>query len=144
MRYIKTGLRILLAAFFIFAGVNHFRDAPFFLKLMPDYIPETWHWPAVWISGVAEIVLGALLLVPATQRLAAYGLIALLLAVFPANIYAYQHSREIFPSLDPALHFWRLPLQGVLIVWAWWYTRADVNAHVEPGANEHVSDISAA
>jgi len=143
MRYVKAGLRFLLAAFFIFAGVNHFRDAAFFLKLMPDYIPQTWHWPAVWISGVAEIGLGALLLVPATQRLAAYGLIALLIAVFPANIYAYQYSREIFPDLDPALHFWRLPLQGVLIAWAWWYTRGDRTETAQPSSSELASDISA-
>jgi uncharacterized membrane protein len=110
---------------------------------MPDYIPQGWHWPAVWISGVAEIGLGALLLVPATQRLAAYGLIALLIAVFPANIYAYQHSREIFPGLDPALHFWRLPLQGVLIACAWWYTRGDSSETAQPGSSELASDIPA-
>ena len=144
MRYVKLGLGFLLAAFFVFAGVNHFRDSAFFLKLMPDYIPEAWHWPAVWASGVAEISLGALLLVPVTRRLAAWGLIALLIAVFPANIYAYQHSREIFPNLDPALHFWRLPLQGVLIVWAWWYTRPDANQNAAPNANEPNSDISVA
>jgi uncharacterized membrane protein len=123
--------------------VNHFRDAAFFLKLIPDYIPEAWHWPAVWISGVAEIGLGALLLVPATQRWAAYGLIALLIAVFPANLYAYQHSREIFPNLDPALHFWRLPLQAVLIAWAWWYTRPERSEAAEADSSELASDISA-
>src|SRR3954469_22738437 len=143
MRYVKFGLGFLLAAFFIFAGVNHFRDSAFFLKLMPDYIPEAWHWPCVWASGVAEIALGALLLVPATQRLAAYGLIALLISVFPANIYAYQHSREVFPSLDPALHFWRLPLQAVLIVWAWWYTRPDGSEAAEADSSELANDISA-
>jgi uncharacterized membrane protein len=92
---------------------------------MPDYIPTSLHVPAVQLSGVAEIVLGVLLLVPRTSRLAAWGLIVLLLAVFPANVYAYQHSREIFPALDPAIHFWRLPLQGLLIAWAWWYTLPD-------------------
>jgi uncharacterized membrane protein len=66
-----------------------------------------------------------------------------LIAVFPANIYAYQHSREIFPSLDPALHFWRLPLQGVLIAWAWWYTRPDGNESAESNSSELASDISA-
>lgn len=123
MRYVKLVLKIIFALFFIAAGVQHFRDEALFLKLMPDYIPVELHRPAVLVSGVFEIALGVLLLIPRTTRLAAWGLIALLVAVFPANIYAYQHSREVFPDVDPALHFWRLPLQAVLILWAWWYTR---------------------
>jgi uncharacterized membrane protein len=123
MSLVKTVLKFVLAAFFIFAGIGHFRDEAFFLKIMPDYIPAAGHLPAVHVSGACEILLGVLLLIPSTMRLAAWGLVALLVAVFPANVYAYQHSREIFPSLDPALHFWRLPMQGVLIAWAWWYTR---------------------
>ena len=124
VRYLKTILKWMFAAFFIFAGVNHFRDEAFYLKLMPDYIPQSLHLPAVQLSGVAEVLLGALLLVPRTQRLAAWGLIALLIAVFPANIYAFQHSEEIF-GMSKSTHFWRLPLQAVMIAWAWWYTRAD-------------------
>lgn len=119
----KLATKLLFGVFFIVAGLNHFRDEAFYLKLMPDYIPLQWHRPAVLVSGVAEVLLGALLLVPQTTRLAAWGLIALLVAIFPANVYAYQHSREVFPTLDPAMHFWRLPLQAVLILWAWWYTR---------------------
>jgi uncharacterized membrane protein len=122
MRIVKTILKFVFAAFFIYTGIEHFRNEPFFMKIMPDYIPEPLHRPAVLVSGVFEVLLGALLVVPRTQTLAAWGLIALLIAVFPANIYAYQHSAEIFPDLNPALHFWRLPLQAVLILWAWWYT----------------------
>jgi uncharacterized membrane protein len=133
---VKTVLKFILAAFFIFAGVGHFRDEAFFLKIMPDYIPAAWHLAAVHVSGAFEILLGVLLLIPPTTRIAAWGLVALLVAVFPANIYAYQHSREIFPSLDPALHFWRLPMQGVLVAWAWWYTRpgGTSRANVESAA----------
>jgi len=123
MAVIKLLLKILFAVFFIVAGVGHFTNEPFYMKLMPDYIPTSLHRPAVVVSGIAEIVLGVLLLVPRTRRLAAWGIIALLVAVFPANIYAYQHSEEIFPGLDPAMHFWRLPLQAVMIAWAWCYTR---------------------
>jgi uncharacterized membrane protein len=123
MRIVKTILKFLLALFVIVAGVGHFRTPDFFLKIMPDYIPENLHAPAVYVSGVCEIALGIMLLVPRTTRLAGWGLIALFIAVFPANIYAYQHSQEIFKDIDPALHFWRLPAQGVLIAWAYWYTR---------------------
>ncbi len=121
MRYVKTGLKWLLAVFFVVAGLNHFLDEAFYLKLMPDYIPAELHRPAVVVSGIAEVLLGVLLLIGRTRRLAAWGIIALLVAVFPANIYGYQHSEEIF-GVSKAVHFWRLPLQGVMIAWAWWYT----------------------
>ena len=132
MKLLKTVLKIVVAVFLMVTGVQHFRDADFFLKIMPDYIPASLHLPAVHVSGVAEILLGVMLLVPKTTRLAGWGIIALLIAVFPANIYAYQHSREIFPTLDPALHFWRLPLQGVGIALAWWFTRPDRAAATQP------------
>jgi uncharacterized membrane protein len=128
MWLIKIVFKFVFATFFIVAGVTHFTNPSFFLKIMPDYIPENLHLPAVHVSGVCEILLGELLLVPATTRLAGWGLIALLIAVFPANIYAYQHSQEVFPDVDPALHFWRLPAQGVLIALAYWYTRPDNRA----------------
>ncbi len=123
MRYLKTTLKWLFAAFLVFAGVGHFLNEAFFLKIMPDYIPQVLHRPAVLISGVAEILLGIGLLIPRTQRLAAWGIIALLIAVFPANIYAWQHSEEIFNGLSKSKHFIRLPLQGVMIALAYWYTR---------------------
>jgi uncharacterized membrane protein len=89
------------------------------MKIMPPYLP--WHRPLVFVSGVAEIGLGGLLLVPKFSAIAAWGLIALLIAIFPANIYLYEH-QEILPA-SPTLHLLRLPLQGVLILWAWAYTR---------------------
>ena len=88
MRTLKTVLKFLFAAFFIFAGINHFRDEAFYMKLMPDYIPVSLHQPAVIVSGVFEVLLGVMLVIPRTQTLAAWGLIALLIAIFPANIYA--------------------------------------------------------
>ena len=124
MRIVKLVSRLIFGAFFVMAGVTHFTREEFFLKLMPDYIPVSLHRPAVLVSGVCEILLGVLLMLPWTSRWAAWGLMAYLIAVFPANIHAYQHSREIFPDLDPSLHFWRLPAQAVLIAWAYWYTRA--------------------
>ena len=125
MWIVKTVLKVVFASCFIVAGVQHFRDPEFFLKIMPDYIPTNLHAPAVEVSGVCEILLGIMLLVPLTTRWAAWGLIALLIAVFPANIYLYQHP-QIMPNVSPSFHFWRLPIQGVLIAWAWWYTRPNI------------------
>jgi uncharacterized membrane protein len=123
MRVFKTISRYVFAIFFVGAGLMHFRNPDFYLKIMPSYFPAEWHKPLVDISGVAEIVLGAMLMFSDLQRIAGWGLILLLIAVFPANIYVYQH-QELIPG--PAiLHLLRLPLQGVLILWAFWYTRAD-------------------
>ncbi len=123
MRTFKTVLKYGYALAFIATGISHFWDPAFYLRIMPDYIPVELHAPAVYVSGVFEIVLAVMLLIPSTTRLAGWGLILLLIAVFPANVYAYQHSRELFPDLSPSLHFWRLPLQNVMIVMAYWFTR---------------------
>ena len=86
---------------------------------MPPYLP--WHRSLVLISGVAEIVLGAGLLSPRLQAVAAWGLIALLVAVFPANLHM-AFNPNLFPEFSPAMLWIRLPLQGVLIAWAYWFT----------------------
>jgi uncharacterized membrane protein len=124
MRIVKSTLRYVFAGFFVFAGIHHFRDPDFFLKIMPDYIPQELHAPAVYVSGVFEIALGIILAIPQTTRLAAWGLIALLVAVFPANIFVYQH-QEVIPGFSPTAHLLRLPVQGVIIALAYWYTRPD-------------------
>jgi len=110
----------IFGVLFVLAGVLHFAAPGFYMKIMPPYLPL--HRELVFASGVAEVVLGILLLVPKTSRFAAWGLIALLIVVFPANIYVYQN-RESFPQLSPPAHLLRLPLQGVLILWAYVYTR---------------------
>jgi len=121
MRRIKTISRYVLAIFMIVAGVLHFVNEPFYLKIMPPYLPA--HRALVFLSGVCEVGLGALLLVPRFSRLAAWGIILLLIAVFPANMHVYQH-QEVLPA--PAwVHLARLPLQGLFIAWAWWHTRPE-------------------
>jgi uncharacterized membrane protein len=117
---IKLILRVLLALFFVLAGINHFRQTGFYLRMMPPYVP--WHLAMVQISGVAEVALGVLLLIPAASRIAAWGLIALLIAVFPANLQMALHP-DTFPEFSPRALWLRLPLQAVLIAWACWYTR---------------------
>jgi uncharacterized membrane protein len=120
--YWKLAGKWLFGVLFILAGVNHFRSPDTYMKIMPPYLP--FHFALVLLSGVFEIALGALLLVPPVSWLAAWGLIALLVAIFPANIYLYQH-QEILPSVSPLAHLLRLPLQGVLIWWAWVYTKRE-------------------
>jgi uncharacterized membrane protein len=121
MSLFKTISRYVCAAFFVGAGTLHFVIPDFYKSIMPPYIPA--HAEMVALSGVAEILLGALLIFRRTQKLAAWGLILLLIAVFPANIYVYQH-QDLFGG-PPLLHLLRLPLQGVFILWAFWYTRSD-------------------
>jgi uncharacterized membrane protein len=111
--------KFMLAIFMVGAGTVHFVKPDFYMKIMPPYVP--WHLELIYLSGLFEIALGLLLLVPRFTRLAAWGIIALLIAVFPANIYLYQH-QELVPG-SPILHLFRLPLQGVFILWAFWHTR---------------------
>lgn len=119
MYRIRLILKYLFALFFILAGFNHFINAAFYLKMMPPYLP--WHLPLVYLSGLLEIVLGFLLLIPRFTRVAAWGLIALLVAVFPANI-QMAINRELYPEYSAVALWLRLPLQLVLIAWAYRYT----------------------
>lgn len=124
MKIFKIATKIFFALFFVVAGANHFIDPPFYLKIMPPYLP--WHYELVIISGVAEVILGIALLIPKLSRLAAWGIIALLIAVFPANLHMIMHA-ELYPDI-PVVALWiRLPIQGLLILWAFWYTRAPSN-----------------
>lgn len=76
----KTVLKYLYGIFFVLAGINHFVNSPFYLKIMPPYLP--WHLFLVELSGLCEIGLGILLLIPQFTSLGGWGLIALLIAVF--------------------------------------------------------------
>jgi uncharacterized membrane protein len=120
MARVRTILLWLFGAFFILAGINHFRIPAFYERMIPPYLP--WSALLVTLSGMAEIVLGALLLVPRTRKLAAWGIILLLIAVFPANIHMAMHPAQ-FPELTPLALLIRLPLQLVMIAWAWLYAR---------------------
>lgn len=124
----SVGKRVMLwvmAVFYVAAGVNHFRDPDFYLPMMPPYLPA--HLALIQISGVAEIALGVAVLIPRVRRLAAWGIIALLVAVFPANLHMALYDIPV-GGRSEGLGIWnwvRLPLQGVLIAWAWWYTRPE-------------------
>jgi uncharacterized membrane protein len=120
MHTVKFATKWLLGLLFVAAGVNHFANPDFYLRIMPPYLP--WHRELVLVSGVFEVLGGVGLLVPRLQVAAAWGLIALLVAVFPANLHMALHP-ESYPRFPPALLWARLPLQGVFIAWAYWYTR---------------------
>lgn len=120
-------LTILLGIVFVLAGYNHFRDPGFYLKIMPPFIP--WHKAMVAISGVAEILGGLGILLPQTRYWAGWGLMALLVAVFPANIYSALEGINPVNSKAPGWILWvRLPFQAVFMLWVWWVAlRPDIS-----------------
>src|SRR5436309_550554 len=118
----RPALRVVLALFFVAAGIRHFVRTQFYLDLMPPYLP--WHLELVYLSGVFEIAGGLGLLVPSLRRAAGWGLVALLVAVFPANIHMFVDSLDRQGwSAWTIIGLVRLPLQVPLILWAWWCTR---------------------
>ncbi len=119
MRLMEKIPLYIMAGFFVFAGISHFTKKNFFMKAMPPYIPN--HEEMVIISGIAEIILGIGLLFRQTQALAAWGIILLLIAVFPANIYMATSGK--FKKIPQWLLWFRLPLQLVLIAWAYVFTK---------------------
>ena len=119
MTTIQMVSKCLLALLLVGAGVMHFANSSFFLKIVPPYLP--YHRAIVSLSGICEIALGIALLVPQCSPVAAWGIVVLFIAVFPANIYLYQH-QEIVPA-SPMMHLMRLLLQAPLILWAYWHTR---------------------
>lgn len=128
MAFPKPFFRWLLGVFFITAGLNHFWHADFYLSIMPPYLP--WPLALVQASGAAEIALGALLLFRRHQAVAGWGLVALCVAVFPANLHMALH-QELFTQFTPTGLWLRLPLQLVLIGWAYGYTRQPATAATE-------------
>jgi len=114
----KKGFLYLMSALYMLAGLNHFWHPAMYLSIMPHWLPA--HELLVNLSGLAELVLGSLLLLPPTRRMAAMGIITLLVVIFPANI---QMVINYYDAHDP--HLWiaivRLPVQIMLIWWAWTY-----------------------
>lgn len=123
----KRVLLWLMALAYVAAGFNHLMNPAFYVAIMPPGLPNP-EWLNV-ISGLAEIVLGVFLLEPRTRALAAWGVIALLIAVFPANVHVARENLG-FPDMTPGsgnalVNAARLPIQALLILWAWWYTRPE-------------------
>lgn len=110
-------------------GILHFVAAPLFEQIIPPFLPSP--RGLVLVSGVFEVILGLGLLHPDTRRWASLGILGLLVAVFPANIYMAVANVQIqglpawLPQPTPAQLWARLPLQGVLLYWAYSVGRAE-------------------
>ena len=110
----------VMGRFYFSVGVNHFTDPYWFLQIVPPYLP--YKIELVYISGFLEIVLGVMLLIPKTRVYAGWGLIMLLIAVYPANIYLAQ-TNGVAMNTTPLIAWGRLPFQFVFIGLAYWYTK---------------------
>jgi len=127
LRRLKRPLLYVMGPLYIGAGLLHFVVPELYVQIIPPMLPAP--LALVYLSGIAEVAVGVGVLVPRTRRHAAWATVALLVAIFPANVYMATHGVVIEGAPgggDPsALARWaRLPLQGVLILWALWYTRA--------------------
>jgi uncharacterized membrane protein len=116
---LKTGVRLLVGLSFVWVGISHFINPSLFVGIMPPYLP--WHLELVYVSGFFEVLGGVGLLIPKLRRLAAWGLLALLVAVYPANIHMLVNEvyLEGMPQ-EPWLLWARMPFQFVFaagVVW---------------------------
>ena len=113
-------LLYLMALAYVAAGIYHFVNPRFYQKIMPPYLP--YHVPLIYVSGICEIVFALLLLPESTRPIGAWLIIALLIAIFPANIQMavdFWHRKSSYLWIAIA----RLPLQFILIWLAWIYTK---------------------
>jgi uncharacterized membrane protein len=117
----KEIFRGILAVSIIIVGITHFLTPEQYARIVPPPFPPL---ASVYISGFFEILGGIGLSIPYVSVAAAWGLVALFIGVFPANIYMTLHNIQIdgIPH-SQALYWARLPLQAVFIAWAYWYTR---------------------
>ena len=118
MNILRLILRWILAGFFVVAGVNHFRTPAIYYAMMPAWVA----WPVTVnvLSGLAEIAGGIGLVFSRTQRLAGWGLMALLVAVFPANVHVALQGKMPGTDFSPAILWLRLPFQALFIALVWW------------------------
>ena len=119
MYLLKNILIYVMALAYILAGINHFRKPWFYEKMLNGFLP----YPNALniISGAAEIILGIGLMIPATRSISAWGIILLLIAIFPANINMTLHPEQW--KFSPLALYLRLPIQLFFIWWAYQYTK---------------------
>ncbi len=131
----KEILRVILSVSLIIVGITHFLKPEQYARIVPPIFPP---FASVYVSGLFEIIGGIGLMIPLFRVAAAWGLIALFIAVFPANIYMALHNIKLEGIPQNQLLYWaRLPLQAVLIAWAWWYTK---NPQQQPEAKSIVGN----
>jgi len=110
---------IVFSLFFIIAGSNHFANPDFYVAIMPPYLP--FHLKMVYVSGILEILGGITIMVPRYRYFVGWGIILLLLAIFPANIHMALYP-ELFTEINPIVLYARLPIQLLFILWVYWIT----------------------
>lgn len=113
----NSPLAYVMGIFYIFAGLYHFINAEFYKKMIQNFLP--YPLEIIYLSGLIEILLGIAVCISQTRSIASIGIIMLLVAVFPANINMALHPEMWHYS--PTMLYLRLPLQGLLIYWAWQY-----------------------
>ena len=118
--YVKFATLLLMSVFYISIGIMHFLKPEIYLQIMPPYLP--WHLGLVYLSGFFEVLFGWLILFKNYRYYACMGLILLLIAVFPANIYLAQTNGAAM-NVSAAVAWWRLPFQGVFIGLAYWHSK---------------------
>ncbi len=119
---VREILRWLLAVLMVMVGVLHFTQTAMFVRVVPAYLP--FPEALVLISGFFEILGGVGLVIPRLSRAAGWGLIALYIAVFPANVHMAIHQIPLGDMQPSPTALWlRLPVQLVLIAWAYWYAK---------------------
>ena len=123
MHTMKSISIVVMSLFYIIVGIQHFTSPDWFVKIMPPYLPM--HYEAVYLSGFFEILLGLMLLFKQTRYIAAWGLILLLLAVYPANIYlAFNQTPQEAIEISAFAASWvRLPIQFVFWGLAYWHSK---------------------
>ena len=120
MRFsIEIGSIILMSIFYVGVGIKHFTNPMWFIKIVPPILP--YKLSLVYISGFLEILFGILILFPTTRYIAAWGLILLLIAVFPANIYLAMTNGAAL-NTTPLIAWGRLPFQFIFIAIAYWHS----------------------
>ena len=110
-----------MSFFYISVGINHFLNPDWFTQIVPPVLAK-FDLELVYLSGVCEILFGVLLLIEKTRYVAAWGLIATLAAVFPANIYLAQ-TNGFAMDTTPTIAWYRLPFQSLFIVLAYWHRK---------------------
>ncbi len=120
----KGPLRWLLSALMVLMGILHFAKPEPFVRIVPSWLPAP--LLLVYLSGIGELAGGIGLQIPKLRRAAAWGLVLLYIAVFPANVNMAIHRIQPEGMVLSDLALWgRLPFQLLFISWAWWYTRKD-------------------
>ena len=121
LKYISIYIMSIL---YIYVGINHFIDTKSFLIIIPPYL-QTIGLEIIYLSGIIEIILGILLIIPKYRKIASYGIILLLIGVYPANIYlAFNEEPQNLMGISSFMASWvRLPLQFIFLGLAYWHSK---------------------